>query len=228
MGALEAKKRALRITLGRYCISDQGCYNREGAKDYLRTYCCSIFDLLLDAYREKVAVYDWEEQIAEEAIRNTAECWNSFNGVYPQGSGWVPVLREAIIQHLGRPIRQRLQKAFESPANTSASGLLIMAQTQSKSAGGQLITPPQSPKPATIGEILRQLLDESRLRPEDIAEEINIEARNVYRHLAGETTPSLVNVGKYERALSKHLGRPVRLPTPEKRRNVSKTSAKRQ
>ena len=162
-------------------------------------------------------MWDCEEQIAEEAIRNTIQCWDNFNGVYPQGSGWRPILREAIIQHLGRPFRQRLHPAFELSANTSPPPLLAMVQAQAKLVGNQLVAPPQSPKPLGIGGVLRQLLDESRLRPEDIAEDIGIQARNVYRHLAGETVPSLVNVGKYERALSKRLGRPVKLPIPLKR-----------
>jgi hypothetical protein len=67
-------------------------------------------------------------------------------------------------------------------------------------------------------EELKRLLNEARIRPEDIAEEIGIEPRNVYRHLAGETAPSLTNLKKYETALSKHLKTPVKLP------HVSKTS----
>ena len=111
----------------------------------------------------------------------------------------------------------------------SASPLLKMAMA---AAGrGTLFQPSntgtQDQEPPSIGAELRRLLDEARLRPEDIAEEIEIEARNVYRHLAGATVPSLVNVGKYEKALTMHLGRLVKLPTPVKRQNVSKTSAKR-
>lgn len=82
-------------------------------------------------------------------------------------------------------------------------------------------------KPETFGDQLKRLLNEARIRPEDIAEEIGIEARNVYRHLAGTTAPTLVNLGKYERALSKHLGRPVRFASAEPQ-NVRKTSSKRQ
>ena len=95
--------------------------------------------------------------------------------------------------------------------------------------------PPSTSTPAarqaTIPDIateLGRLLREARLRPEDIAEEIKIEPRNVYRHLAGETEPSIVNVGKYEKALSARLGRRVTLPTSVKRQRVIKTSLKRQ
>jgi hypothetical protein len=227
LGALEVKKHLLRTDLSLYCINDHGCYNKDGAKDYLRSYCCSIFDFLKDAYSSKVAIWDWEEQIVEEAIRITLECWDHFNSVYPPASVWRPTLHDAIVQHLGRPIRQRLQRALEPPVNmASASPLMIMAETAGR---GAHLQPPNVPSTRKrIGEELKRLLDESRLRPEDIAEEIDIEARNVYRHLAGETVPSLVNLGKYEKALSKHLGRAVKLPTPEKRHNVSSTSVKRQ
>ena len=123
---------------------------------------------------------------------------------------------------------------------SSGSALLMMAHTAAQGAHLQPSNVPsvmapvltdtrtEVPGPSSIGVELRRLLVESRLRPEDIAEEIDIAVRNVYRHLAGETVPSLVNVGKYEKALSKRLGRSVNLPTPEKRQNASITSAKRQ
>jgi len=74
----------------------------------------------------------------------------------------------------------------------------------------------------TLSEDLGRLLNEARWKPELIAEKVGIDPRNVYRHLSGETLPTLSHVGLYEAALSKELGRKVKLPTPAKRPRASK------
>jgi hypothetical protein len=104
---------------------------------------------------------------------------------------------------------------------------LIPASANPQSCGPSDQTA-QLAKEPNIGVELKRLLEEARIRPEDIAEEIGIDARNVYRHIAGKNQPSLVNIGQYEKAFSKRLGRKIALPTPAKRQNVSKTSEKGQ
>ena len=79
-----------------------------------------------------------------------------------------------------------------------------------------------------LSEELAHLLTDARWKPEDIAEKVGIDPRNVYRHLASDTVPTITNIGNYEAALSKRLGRIVTLPTPAKRQRASKTPAKRQ
>jgi hypothetical protein len=99
----------LRAELGT-CISNYGCHDQDQARDFLRSYACSIYDSLKEAYSQKITVWDWEEEIAQEAIRITLACWNNFN-VSPPNSYWEPVLHRAIAQHVGRPLRKHVPQS---------------------------------------------------------------------------------------------------------------------
>jgi hypothetical protein len=103
----------------------------------------------------------------------------------------------------------------------SDAPLIAMVRERNGHASQQYpqVNPITTAPTTSVGEQLKALLLEARLRPEDIAEEIGIQPRNVYRHLSSETFPTISNVGKYESALSKHLKRTIKLPTP-----ASKTS----
>ena len=128
-------------------------------------------------------------------------------------------MRNAMFDELATQIKSRLG-ASNSPRFSPEETPL--ADSPRDSLTSSLPPAPQ------FSEELRRLLTEARWRPEDVAEKIGIEPRNVYRHLAGKSIPSLVNIGRYEAALTKKLGRTVSLPTSVKRHNVSKTSSKRQ
>lgn len=234
LNALTTKRLLLRGELASHCISDYlGCYDLPRAKDFLRTYACSFYDLLKEAYSHKIATWDCEDLIAKEAIQITLACWEGF-GAGPNAEAWIDTLHKAIVLHVGHSLRGHAGVVRDNPplnvtqaARYAAAGVDTDSPLVKDAIAARSKAQPTA-NPLGIKDELRRLLDESRLRPEDIAEEIGIEPRNVYRHLSGDTVPSLVNVGKYEKALSEHLGRNVRLPTPEKRQNVSKTSATRQ
>ena len=220
------------------CISHYECRQPERAKDYLRAYVCSIFDLLWAYYDLKLDVFDYQTEIANEAIRNTLSPWENFN-VSKRADSWVETLRTALNQHTGRTIWKpektdtqdssltgKQASAYARAAIDIASSPLLMYieqanRTEEQPSQAGLVPPPS---PESIGAQIKAYILEARLRPEDIAEEIGIQPRNVYRHLSGETLPTLSNIGKYESALSKHLKRTVKLPTPA---NV-RTSVKRQ
>ena len=226
---LTLKRNSLIGDLGNYCIQKYECYDLPRAKDFIRTYTCEFFDILKEAYGG-LAFYR-EDEVADEAIAIAVACWANFN-VHPKGDFWASTLRATIVQHLGRNLRKQQTSDTYVASGVdlaSASPLLKMAVTPQT---GTHLQPPnvpsvwapvlrdartEVPRPTSIKEQLKQLLIDCRWRPEDIAEEIGIQPRNVYRHLAGETFPTLVNVGKYEKAISKRLGRPVKLPTPSKR-----------
>lgn len=223
---------ALSPFMGKY-----GCNDEHRAKDILRTHVCEFFDHLKNAYSNKIFVWEYEREIAEEAVQITCSCWRTFNVALPD-TRWIDMLRKAIVQHLGRPLRGPLQKV-SIPAAYAAAGIdidsaspllkLAMAQGAQQQVFAPVPSQMVAPLPkSTLSEELHHLLLEARWKPEDIAEKIGIVPRNVYRHLSGETSPTLSNLGSYEAALSKHLGRKVKLPLPAKRQNVSKTSAKRQ
>lgn len=80
----------------------------------------------------------------------------------------------------------------------------------------KVLKAPSEPNPVVSDSLkveLKKLLVEARWRADDIAEKIGIGTRNVYRHLSGETKPSLSNIDNYEKALSKKLNRIIKLPT---------------
>jgi hypothetical protein len=187
----------LSVELSAHCIRNGRCYDLPRAKDFLRSYACSLFDFLLSAYKETIRTYEWESDIANETVQIVLACWDHF-GVSPSSETWIPILQSAIRQHVGRPLGGIMKQPI--PPTSPAA-----------------IPPEQGKQSPSLGALLKRTLTEARIRPEDIAEEIGIEPRNVYRHLSGETTPSIPNIGKYEKALSKHLGRQVRFPTPVKR-----------
>jgi hypothetical protein len=151
LNKLEGLKRLLRAALGTHCINDEGCHNWDGAKDYLRSYCCTIFDSLKEAYSTQISVWNFEEQIAEEAIRVTLKCWDNFNFVYPKSDAWRPTLRDTIVQHLGRPIRPPLQRVLEAPASAPAPSapLIMHATAQTKET-------PLQESPSSLPEVERR------------------------------------------------------------------------
>jgi lambda repressor-like predicted transcriptional regulator len=176
----------LRTDLGLYCINDQGCYNRDGAKDYLCAHCCSIFDLLKEAYSNKIAVWLWEEEIVEEALRNTLECWDNFNGVYPPSSMWRSTVLDAIAQHLGRPIRKSTRPAPASPPAYSA--LLTMPQaTVNQAAVPEPVE--QHPKQNAREAFVLPILETKGWSILDWSNEAEVAYHTAADYLEGKTRP---------------------------------------
>jgi hypothetical protein len=188
------------------------------AKDLLRSHTCSIFDALKDAYSDKVNIWEWEQEIAEEAIGIVFACWRNFRDL-PTQEFSSDALRTDIATHVGHPLRSGpLQKAFVHPGTPIT----------------QVFVPPEINKPeantstSNFATDLVRLMDEARWSPEAIADEMGIDWRTVYRHRKGEMFPSLKTIWAYEEALTKRLKRKINLQAPAKRQNASKKSGKRQ
>jgi hypothetical protein len=84
---------------------------------------------------------------------------------------------------------------------------LVGKSTIAAPSTGASATPPVQ----TIAEQLQALKTEARWTIEKLADETHIDRRNVARHLSGETQPRPDNIGAYEVALTRALGRPVKL-----------------
>ncbi|MGA2356128.1 MAG: helix-turn-helix transcriptional regulator [Terriglobales bacterium] len=77
---------------------------------------------------------------------------------------------------------------------------------------------PVIPPPETIADQLERLRGECNWTHERLAEAVNLDVSSVTRHLAGNATPQLGNIARYEHAFSKHLKRQVLIKkTPRKR-----------
>lgn len=79
----------------------------------------------------------------------------------------------------------------------------------------------ESQKPeTTLAEQIRKLRDEARMTNEELAEQINLGLRSLYRHLSG-TPPRARQIAAYEKLFSEKLARKVLL------QNVITTPGKR-
>ena len=61
----------------------------------------------------------------------------------------------------------------------------------------------------SVGSQLTRLREECRITIEELAELVEIDRTNVYRHLAGKSIPHPRKIGAYERVFSKLLQRKV-------------------
>ena len=73
-------------------------------------------------------------------------------------------------------------------------------------------------KTETVGEQIDRWRTDCRWSEEDLADRVGLDVTTVSRHIRGDMKPSLKNIGKYERELSKHLDRKIVIQnTPRKR-----------
>ena len=184
-------------------------FDAERAEKLTRAYAIEIFKTIRNFYSAKFGYRaEWLPKIVVEAEFRAVMVYKRHR---KQDLG--QIARDAVMHYLRTTsINERARSEFNAafPAADHVSNPQIASEKKSELSA-------HTDVPETLGEQLKHLLNEGRIRPEDIAEEIEIEPRNVYRHLAGETYPSLSNLGKYEKALSKHLSRPIKLPTSAKR-----------
>ena len=130
LSALTVKRNGLIGELGAFCIREYWCYDLPRAKDFLRSYACSFYDLLKEAYSHQIYIWDREKQIADEAVQITIACWDNFN-VAEQEEPWDETLRNAIVLHNGgRPLRGDAEPQTQrvnpfSQSNYAASGVDI-------------------------------------------------------------------------------------------------------
>lgn len=133
LSELRVKRSILIKELSTFCISNYVCHDMGKANDLLRSYACSIFDLLKDEYSQEILAGEWESQIAEEAAQLTLGCWRIFDVVSPREGHWDETVRIAIVQHLGRPLRGTVSSALLLPPGAYPSP-------------PRLIIPPSKPK----------------------------------------------------------------------------------
>jgi hypothetical protein len=109
------------------------------AKDLLRSHTCSIYDALKDAYGYSVNIWEWEKEIAEEAIDIAYACWTNYRDL-TRGDFSRDALRADIATHVGHALRSGpVQKAL----------LQNLPGVSGKSHG---LTPP--PSPYSLADVL--------------------------------------------------------------------------
>lgn len=179
---LEVKRDELMRDIHRHCIQYQDVHDMGRARDLLRSYTCAIFDLLKESYKQKITVWHWEREIAQEAIQIALKCWDELE-VRPDALFWKETLERAIDLHTRRNLFEPLRINPPTPQVAPITVPRLL---------------PEVPTPSPFADELRRLLTEARWTAEIIAEKIGISPRNVYRHLSSETKPSLTNVAAYE------------------------------
>jgi hypothetical protein len=180
LNALSIKRHSLQSDLSAYCIDRYGsCHDLPRARDFLRSYACSFFDYLTKAYSDQISTWNWEAEIAEEAIENTLRCWANFGGAQPRAEQWIETLRAAIVQHVGHPLRGQTRTQLLAPSEYAkigvdiehASPLLAGIIAAHKSSKGKGISPTAA---AT------QITKESRMGIED-----RLKLLAEYKHATG-------------------------------------------
>jgi hypothetical protein len=208
-------------------------FDGERAGHVLSDYAVRIFRVIHDVYRTRPTFQqDWLKEIEHSAVYRTLKVYSGFSAYgMPPLAELSEALRGAIRRHLEN---SRVVLLPPSAIERASSPLLAMVAETAREgpktqALAQISIKPgaEIPDPDFAAE-LAKLLIEARWTPENVAEEINIDWRTVYRHRKGEIFPSLKTVWAYEEALSKRLNRKIKLPVPEKHQNASKTPAKRQ
>jgi hypothetical protein len=206
------------------------------AKDLVRSHTCAIFDILKEAYSHTVNTWEWEQEIADEAIQIAYACWSNFREL-PRASFSAEALRTDITTHVGHPLRSGpLPRLVETPAPIDSPLLsFIKASRDARPQVFAPISPPtvelkeeDVPAPSEFASELKKRMIEARLTAEALADKVNIDCRTVYRHLSGAMSPSPTTLGVYEAVLSRLLKQTITLPTPVRRQKSTKTSGKRQ
>lgn len=151
------------------CIARYQCHDLRLAKDVLRTYTCSIYDTLQREYNGRVAIWQCEEQIADEAIHIVLSCWSNFN-VSPPASQWREQLFDTVVQHVGHPLRSietstgKQASAYARAGIDMASAAPLVhkldAMAQAKRAGEQQASRPVD-KTGTVEPSSRKALFDS-------------------------------------------------------------------
>jgi len=206
------------------CVSNYDLLDPQAAFEYLRTFAIKFYNTYYGFYSQYPEYEShWQSAAEKFAFGRVVKCATSYTSIrnfLATDSTRVPRIKKTIRKHAEatRKTPKKAHSLFPNPDDWLK---------------GMLNTPTTPPTFQVISKLrfateLRRLLNEARLKPERIAEEIRIQPRNVYRHLSGENAPSLTHVGKYEEVLTRALGRKITLPTPDRRQNASKTSSKRQ
>lgn len=163
INALSRQRELLNNELLSHCIENYGCYDFARAKDFLRSYACTVFELIKeDCKKQTSGSYEKEAQIAEEAIQIILMCWDRVCHTYPS-AGWKETVRDAIVQRVGRPLGGTpkppvsMQESAYSASGVdaaSASPLLAMAMKASREAH---LRPPRLSSQITSPSAVRKM-----------------------------------------------------------------------
>lgn len=165
-------------------------FNTQKAERILRTCTVQVLKIQI-AYYESLPTFheEWIIKLQGDAIESAV-------GMIPGGYG------DDLYEHFRDVLWDTTYADLNQPKKPTA-------KTEEE---------PRRPD-TTLAEQIKKLRDEARLTNEELANEINIEPRSLYRHLSG-TPPRARYIAAYEKLLSEKLGRKVLL------HNVTKTSGK--
>ena len=88
----------------RHCMRDGSVHDFAQAKDYMRSFVCSVFEYLKIDYGKKVHFRTIEDQTAKEALQIILKCWDLVGSRFVKSPVWEPDVRDAIEQHIGHKL----------------------------------------------------------------------------------------------------------------------------
>jgi hypothetical protein len=199
---LERERSELSRAIRTRCMNDYGCHDMPLAKDLLRSHTCSIFDTLKSFYSNKISIWEWEQEIAEEAIQIVFACWKNFRDL-PVGDFSSDDLRRDIALYIGRPLRSGPLRIPVPVPPVSESPLLTMAKAAARGAQQKAVP--------SVAAKLKVLKRRSRLSAQKIADGISVDLRTVQRHLSGTVFPRDAQILAYEKFFTNYFGEPTKI-----------------
>jgi hypothetical protein len=133
-------------------------------------------------------------------------------------------MRRTIQQRLAKEMKDHFPIEFPrpTPVPPRAPGSNAVTPETIARARGQNVARPAPTAGESFGKALDDILRENNIRPEALAERMEIEWSTVYRHISGKHWPNRDSLKRYAEALSGILGYSVKLPTPPKRQRSKK------
>ncbi len=176
---------------------------------------------------------------ASRLFKEEAEQYKAFHGDAAY-SGWLQRLAERVMRRVVVALN-RLEEGDPKTLLMSYHGLsqkemekglrkafMEFAESYVHSPSGTMATPAYAPlrpktqqiaEPAeeTIGSQIERFRTECDVTVEMLAEALQVDVRQIYRHQAGTTVPRKTHIAAYQKFFSEKLNRPVTLRTSAKR-----------
>jgi hypothetical protein len=185
-----------------HCCHSYDLRDPEAAFEYVRTYATKFFDCFYDFYSHSPDPQyhphcrPAAEKLAYQRVMKCIENYTSVESFFRRS--------------LDRP--GRIRKTISNHAEQRSSTLVLYPPSRMERA-----VPPLTVTTPKVSQQLRKLLDECRMTAEQVAEQIRIDPRSVYRHLAGTSVPRPRQIASYEKAFSETLNKSIRIEMSGKR-----------
>lgn len=119
--------------------------------------------------------------------------------------GYHGLIKPDIVKHLQTVLREIIQQYEQGRAPGQRNDVAPSAPTVERPETSRA----SEPERESVAEQLKRLQIECRLTGQAMADELGIDLRSIFRHLAGKALPRKMHLAAYEKLFSERLGRNV-------------------